>query len=192
MSGPTLASVPAQALGAEEIMQAARGKPPAGSVEVLSLRTATSKHYRLPDGTMQAVISEAPVHFEAGDGSWADIDATLIPEFIPGRYATRSTAYDLSVGREAVQQAPAQIGRDGWRVGIDLVSATEGEAFVLGRTACFPGVLDGVDLVYEAQGDGLKETLVLDSSDAESLFTFVLDTEGVSLEQDSLGGLDAP
>jgi hypothetical protein len=139
-SGPTLASVPAQALAAEEIMQAAPGEPPEGSVEVLSLRTATSKHYRLPDGTMQAVISEAPVHFEAEDGSWVDIDATFVPEFIPGRYATRSTAYDLSVGREAAQQAPAQIGRDGWRVGIDLVCATEGEAFVLGRTACFAGV----------------------------------------------------
>jgi len=50
-----------------------------------------------------------------------------------------------------------------------------------------PGVLDGVDLVYEAHGDGLKETLVLDSPDAGSLFTFFLDTDGVSLEQDPLG-----
>lgn len=180
--------MPSAAYAAQDAVETIPGEPPAGAVELPEKRTATTKHYRLTDGTMQAVISEAPVHYRASDGTWEDIDPTLVPATVPGHYQTRSTAYGLSVGRETVSDAPVTLSRDGWSVGIDLVGASEGNALAVGRTARYPQVIDGVDLVYETGDDGLKETIVLASADVGSSFGFEMKTEGASLKRDFVGG----
>lgn len=42
--------------------------------EVVELRTATSKHYRLGQNLYQAEISAAPTHYQDADGHWQEID----------------------------------------------------------------------------------------------------------------------
>ena len=45
--------------------------------EVESLRDVREKHYRLSDGSYAAVYYDEPVHFEAADGSFHQIDNTI-------------------------------------------------------------------------------------------------------------------
>ena len=45
--------------------------------EITSLRGENIKHFRLPDGTYQAVIYGGPVHRLNASGVWEDIDNTL-------------------------------------------------------------------------------------------------------------------
>jgi hypothetical protein len=42
--------------------------------EVVGLRTATAKHYRLGPNLYQARISAAPIHYKDADGNWQEID----------------------------------------------------------------------------------------------------------------------
>ena len=44
--------------------------------EIVTRRTETAKHFRMPDGTVLAADYPLPVHYEQ-DGHWVDIDNTL-------------------------------------------------------------------------------------------------------------------
>lgn len=46
--------------------------------EDISLRTATSKHFKLSDGTMQALVGAGPVHYSE-NGKWKTILANILP-----------------------------------------------------------------------------------------------------------------
>ena len=65
-----------------------------GSVsEVESLREENVKHFRLPDGTYEAVVYSQPVHRKDKEGVWRDIDNTIELKTYAkaSKYATRDS-----------------------------------------------------------------------------------------------------
>jgi RHS repeat-associated protein len=46
--------------------------------EVIEKRDKYTKHFMMEDGTFQAVLYESAVHYQKGDGYWAEVDNTLI------------------------------------------------------------------------------------------------------------------
>ena len=52
-------------------------EPLANTVERVDLRSAATRHYRKPDGTMVAVTSAVSTHFRTGGGAWQPIEPTL-------------------------------------------------------------------------------------------------------------------
>ena len=164
------------------------GGVPPGAVEVVSSRTGTAKHYRLPDGRMLALVSSAPVHYQDAGGAWREIDTSLVPDVVTGRLQAASSASPASFGRERSGSSPAEVGIGGRTIGIDLLGAAERSPVPVGPRAHFTGVLAGTDLVYEATADGIKESLVLRSPAAPATFAFAVRTDGLSLAGDAREG----
>ncbi|HEX9712500.1 MAG TPA: DNRLRE domain-containing protein [Actinomycetota bacterium] len=151
-------------------------EPPDEAVreEIVALRTETAKFFREPDGTHQAEIFPAPIHFLASDGRWEDIDPTLVASSDPG-YAWRNAA-----GAVAYEFAPSVRSGDTVRVVADgehLQFGPVGDlspqpAVVAGNQVTYPGILPGVDLRYTVQLGGLKEEFVLHQVPAVPGFAF--------------------
>ena len=65
-----------------------------GIFEIESLREENVKHFRLEDGSYQAIIYLNPVHRKNAEGDWADIDNTLFMQTIDS-----VKSYTVSDGR---------------------------------------------------------------------------------------------
>ena len=148
--------------------------PAPGERELPELRTRTSATYALPDGSYRAVISTGSLHYRDGSGTWQPIDDTLVAAGTAG-VAAKNRANRFSA------EFPTDIATGEVRVGVDgawaafapegLASAT---AQVIGNAVRYADVQPGVDLLYEAGHDAVKESFILDGPDAASAFSFRL------------------
>ncbi len=146
-----------------------------------SRRTENSKHFLLSDGTYRADISAGAVHYEDAVGEWQDIDTTLMPGYEPGEYRTRGAASELVVAGQAANKRPVRLTRNGWSLELDMLGVSENAKLVVGNQARYLSVANDTDLLYEATGDGLKETLILKSPDAPRRFEFFMALDGLEL-----------
>jgi hypothetical protein len=153
-----------------------------------SLRSETATHYRLSDGTMKAVIQQAPVRFRDGSGAWRAIDTNLAPADASGGVASISTKATVRIGSQRSGLAPVSVSGDGYTVGIDYLGAAENAKLVVGDSATYLGVAHDTDLTYQALGDEVKETLFLKSADAPTSYRFALDAHGLELRRDFATG----
>src|SRR5262249_5118085 len=71
-------------------------------VELTGERTATSRTYRLPDGSRRVEVFTAPVNYRNRRGRWAPVDNRLVRSSRPG-YAAQNAAggYRLLVPADA-------------------------------------------------------------------------------------------
>ncbi|NLK40267.1 MAG: hypothetical protein GX303_08535 [Clostridiales bacterium] len=72
-------------------------------IEVVSLREENTKHFRLQDGTYQAVVYSEPVHRKDTKGEWRDIDNRLA--------VTNTNTYSTSDNRINFAQSPTSDGK---------------------------------------------------------------------------------
>jgi hypothetical protein len=139
------------------------------SRELVSERTARSRTYRNANGSLVAQIFAAPIHYRDGRGRWRLIRNALRRD---GAKITNSAGpYRLALPgdlRDAVQVREGQAA-----LSFELADG-EGGARVAGNRARYDGVLPGVDALYEAGSDSLKETLILERPDAPSVLRFEL------------------
>jgi RHS repeat-associated protein len=160
--------------------QASPGERPSAadspSEEVLSLRTRTSRTYRLPDGSHRAVISAGSVNFRDASGKWVPIDDSLVASSRPGyAYENRANRYTVLLPAD-LASAPVRVEHGHAWVSIALLGA-KGVARVSGQTARYADVLPGVTLAYTALADQVKETLTLASpAAAAGPFAFRVET----------------
>jgi len=155
--------------------------------ELVKERTTYATTYELSNGQRRVVFSQVPVHFQDEAGDWQTIDPTL--EAIgDGVFATTAAPVEVEIAPQAENRAPLQLTAGQYEVSLDLLGAEESELTVGDLRASFPGVATATDLRYEPTGDGLKETLVLRSTDAPNSFTFRLTHTGLELRHDEVDG----
>jgi hypothetical protein len=96
--------------------------------EIIELRDAYSKHFANPDGSVTAIVSSSPVHFQDNSSNWHpfiqsginDIAETFTEYYSTGHVAYNGTQYGkedmglIKVEREAVLFPPAFTERVGW------------------------------------------------------------------------------
>ncbi|MEA5074928.1 MAG: DNRLRE domain-containing protein, partial [Coriobacteriia bacterium] len=157
---------------------------PPGAVEDISRRSEHAKHYRLPDGSITAVISEEPVHHRDDTGAWIDIDTTMVLDRTTGRARTASTPVAVSFGPQQPGGSPARVEAAGHVVGIDLLGASEGATLMDGSSVRYARVALGTDLVYETFAGGVKETLELSTPLAPDTFRFFVDSGDLDFRRD--------
>ncbi|MEU4653905.1 LamG domain-containing protein [Streptomyces sp. NPDC023723] len=157
---------PAQAAEATESQSSASaravetGKP----VEVTSERTAYTTTVANPDGTFTLTQSTTPQRVQDDDGSWQDVDATLVrrPD---GTVGPKAAVIDLSFSGGGNGSDLIRIGNErgmlrlGWP---DRLPAPTLE----GATAVYSDVFEGVDLELTATAEGYREILVVKSARA--------------------------
>ncbi|MBM3146338.1 MAG: DNRLRE domain-containing protein, partial [Actinobacteria bacterium] len=154
---------------------------------LLHQRDAYSTTYLLSNGAKRVVFSQSPVHYQDAEGDWRTIDASFVAEE-DGTYVTKAAAVEVVVGAQTEKRAPVSVRRGEYEVSLDLVMASERQPTVADTKATFSDVAEQTDVVYEATGDGLKETLILASAGAPSSFTFRVVHEGLDLRRDDVDG----
>jgi RHS repeat-associated protein len=142
---------------------------------VMSLWNATSRTYAEPDGSFQAQIFPEPVNYEDPSGSWAPIVNTLVASAAPGS-AARNQAGPYALELPArLGSTPVRIQTEGSWLSFSLLGANA-TGSVSGTSDTFSGAMPGVDIIYTALNDGVKEVTRLQNADAPSSFTYTLAT----------------
>ncbi len=156
-------------------------------VEITARRTETTKHFLMPDGSCVAWLYAAPVHYKAADGTWRDIDDTLVSAG-PGVMRNAGAQTQVEIANAAAASNLVRIARDGWSVGMGMVGGRIGAQKDKGDTATFSDVATATDLRYETIRGDLKETLVLKSPAAPASFSFRMNPTGLELRACPGGG----
>lgn len=181
--------------------------PPAQAIppipqEVITSRTAYSRVFDNGDGTFKFESYAEPIHYEdEATGRFEPIDSNLVPETNPARkgWRNRANQFDVSL--------PAELG-DEW-VSIEssagsvacrpasmlpllaTADSVDGAADTIKRNTVSykDGFGPGVTLEYASLATGLKETIILDKYRGRNVFTFDLDTGGLTPSMTEGGGI---
>ncbi|MQL61515.1 DNRLRE domain-containing protein [Streptomyces vinaceus] len=186
--------------GADAEEQGHTGYTPGLSVEDTGERNATSKEFRNPDGTRTTRVYTEQVHYRDSDGSWRDIDTSLVPadearaEGALGggdRLAPAADDTGLTLATRGDDPALAILEVDGGRheVGFGLSEANPTTADVRADAAHYVEVRPHSDIVLEAAHGAVKETIVLNSANAPREWTFPLSLEGLTPSLDQHGAV---
>ncbi|WP_330186416.1 LamG-like jellyroll fold domain-containing protein [Dactylosporangium sp. AC04546] len=159
---------------------------PERSKRIVSAATETSDIYVNPDGSYTRKVYQQPVNFRAKGGEWTPIDSTLVRGG-DGRYRQKANAVSTDLAARADDPRLAELlVDDAHGLSYALAGARGADAQVDGDTVVYPGVLPGVDLMFETRASGTKESIVLHSADAPTSYLFPLRLRGLApvLESD--------
>ncbi|MFB7946708.1 LamG-like jellyroll fold domain-containing protein [Kitasatospora phosalacinea] len=161
--------------------------PAAGGVEIPSARTASTSVYQNDDGSRTTRFYPRPVHFRQADGSWADIDTAVVQKR-SGRWQEKANADSPDFAANAADPALVSWSLDAdHKVSYGIQGASPVAASVSGSTVTYAGLAGPADVQYDAEADGVKETLVLHDASAATTWTFPLTTTGLTAEIDASG-----
>ena len=169
--------------------------------EVEEYRTDNTKHFRMSDGTFKAVSYNAPVHVKTADGSYSEIDNSLVEDggdFVPenglmdiriskntasGQMVKIKGEYSLSWGFEGIEKAK----RNGKNINKKALKLSGDEKYTTIQNATdeirFSDVFSGVDLQYILSSDSVKENLVLKNKSAVNTFVQNFDVGKLTAKQ---------
>lgn len=176
------------ATAAARVAAAESGEP----VEVEAARTDRNTYFVNPDGTQTAELSTVPVRVRADDGSWLDVDTTLVAQ-PDGTVATTATPTEVVLSGGGADTPLVRIAEDGEWMSLGWPQALP-EPVLDGATATYAEVLPGVDLVVEADLSGFSQFLVVKTPEAAANpelaeIDFPLETSPGLEATDDAGGL---
>ena len=161
-----------------------------GELTVVS-RSETVTTYARADGATVERISDRPVNAQLADGSWAEIDTSL--ERTEDGWEVLSHPLRPSFKGRADREDAVTIERDGHEVSFALVGAKAGRTespfwwWDAWDQLAYRGVGDGMDLEYEVERGGVKETVVLAAAPArgKNSWTWRLDVGSLTPRLDA-------
>jgi hypothetical protein len=132
--------------------------------------TATATTVANPDGSYTTTLLPTPVKYGSGDGLLREIDTSLTrgPSDLSADLGSLTVSMPLNGADEVSLSLPS--GNVGWR----LENAASSNAAVSSNELLYPRVAPHTDLAYHVIRNGIKETLILRSSNAPADFTFDL------------------
>lgn len=197
-----LALATTQLTAVDEAVSQAETDPPAPQLEflpgggigqgeeVVSARTEFSQTYGTDmPGVYRTVQSAAPMNYQDESGDWQQIDTTLAIA-ASDQLAPAATANAITIADSASAPEIATVETNGGgSIGFGLSGAADVSAVVDDATVTFDDAAPETTLEITALASGVKEAIVLDSTDAPTHFDFPLQLEGVVPELDADGGI---
>ena len=172
--------------------------------EEVSLREENVKHFRMSDGTVQAVQYAEPVHYEQ-DGVWLDYDNSLDEvdadeEENAGKLlkskdlVNRSADYSVRLSKKTNGKKFVRLEKDGYKLSWYYLDADKRSAEVIEQAddgnlttlenvisrVVYADVFKATDLEYILHADGIKENLLLQSEKAPTTFTAEYKVNGLT------------
>ncbi len=164
------------AAGAASASVSAPGDGLPVGAEIASLRTASSKTFVGPHGTLQAHIYPVAVNYKDANGDWQPIDDTLVPGTDGALAGYINGANRLHVELPKVLgTAPVHVSDGPQWLRFSLDGGT-GLGSTSGSTETFANALPGVDLTYSMTNTALKENLILAGPTSPQSFSYTVST----------------
>ncbi|GAA1250393.1 hypothetical protein GCM10009633_23910 [Janibacter melonis] len=132
-------------------------------VELVDLREESAQFFVNPDGSKTAEIAAAPERVRQQDGSWADVDLTLVTRS-DGSVGPKVSAGDVSFS--AGGTAPVvRVGAENVALSVSM-PVTLPTPVLDGPVATYSEVYPGVDLRMTAVGSSFRQELVVKDREA--------------------------
>ena len=160
--------------------------------EVPELRDATSKHFRLSDGSYAAVEYGTQIHFQGEDNSWEEIDNTLTYTNVEGMYMSENGTEERGFADTLYLGQPVFVTQqDGYQVEMSLIQQEEAaEEMPVGENApeSEENVDDEtVDSALEEESDAIwNEEADMPDEDAVPDEFVAEDEEGIIVVEDTI------
>lgn len=179
--------------------------------EIKSRRGPAEKHFHMADGTDIAVAYERPVHYQAEDGSFREIDSRLsLSQGAERRYKNAAGPMRLSLAEDGGAERLASISHGGYTVALTPQGRGRGkgrlrqkgrawpqdsfEARVLPRreqsAVDYEEAFPEADLEYLATESLLKENIIVKRPGGSYVYDFLLETDGLSPVSLESGGIE--
>ncbi len=154
----------------EEAEPEVTGFDPDTSVELVEERDEHSRTFENEDGTLSTDFSLEPLHFEEEDGSWEEIDPSLVPEnSLTWTNSADSREVDFAASADADALAHMELDEE-HSLSFSLEGAQRAQGEVSEDepdTIVYPEALPGVDIELTSLiGGAVKETIWLQEAPA--------------------------
>ncbi|MFD7290896.1 LamG-like jellyroll fold domain-containing protein [Streptomyces sp. NPDC059863] len=186
--------------------EAVTGFDRATSKEIVSERAAHSRTYANADGTETTELSTTPLHYRDGAGAWRPVDPALVASDGGWAGAAGSVGVRLADRADADRLAAVTFpSGESFAYGLDGAAAAKGAATpengdedgngngngnedgAADSRVSYREVLPETDLWLDSRAGGVKETLVLRSTDAPTTFDFPLALTGLTAKPGTAG-----
>ena len=165
--------------------------------ELIGERTANSKTYLMSDGSYEASVYAADVHYVSQAGAYEDIDNRIIPyqkSIDNNSYAYKNSANRFTVRFGGQSAYPVRIEYESYSLSLrpSGMRAAEGTLFgdykyrsaVRGMAApkssiVYEEVYPNVDILYEVRDNGFKEFIIIKDEIGSNEFYFDIAFDGV-------------
>lgn len=181
-------------------------------IELTSLREENVKHFKLPDGTMQAVVFPTAVHEKDSEGIWQPIDSSISLKTVRGAevYSTKDGV--LSFASSITNNTPlVTISENGYVISVSLDNPVDGtlahsndnakkanvssaestkvtewqsvkeavSSATSKSTIRYESVYPYTDIEYIISKNTVKENIIIESADSESIYKFKYQVTGL-------------
>ena len=184
-------------VGALDSCKEAAGNKITRVEELIGERTANSKTYLMSDGSYEASVYAADVHYVSQAGAYEDIDNSIIPyqkSIDNNSYAYKNSANRFTVRFGGQSAYPVRIEYESYSLSLrpSGMRAAEGTLFgdykyrsaVRGMAApkssiVYEEVYPNVDILYEVRDNGFKEFIIIKDETGSNEFYFDIAFDGV-------------
>lgn len=158
--------------------------------EIVSKRTPGTKTFAT--GTPGKYLTKAwsgPVHYRDSQGRLQDIKAGIV-DLAPGRVGANRVLLPANLAVNGADPTLVKVtAAPGKTAAFGLSGARNVKGVYAGSTMRYRGILPGVTLQVDVLAGGLKETIVVESRDAQRTFLFPLTLHGMRAEVDHYGNV---
>ncbi|MCX2928396.1 LamG-like jellyroll fold domain-containing protein [Streptomyces sp. NEAU-W12] len=180
----------------------AKGYDPDTSRELPGERGRQQRTFRNEDGTLTTRFYDEPINFRLQDGSWQEIDTTLVPRLKggglnraagtgePAGWTVTSAETVSSFGTHAddEQLVSMDLG-DGTTVAFGIQDAVHSAGETDGSTITYRNVRSSADVSFVAGNNSVKELLILHDRTAPTEWVFPLALTGLTAGIDDSGAV---
>jgi RHS repeat-associated protein len=153
----------------------AKATPPPPPDELVQYRTASSRTFDNHDGTYTTAAYSGPIQYRDDEGNFQAISSALVASGETGyAYENEANRFRALFRQQTGADFLALESWGGRRFRLRLQDAAQSTAQTRPRGLNYPGVFPGVDLRYELQPDGVKETLLLANAQVPTSYRFLL------------------
>ncbi len=141
-------------------------------IELESKRTAASKTFRLPNGSLETRLYETPINYLDTEGNWASIEEGFKPS-AEAALTNGANGFDVALP-ERLGEGPVRLSVDGEWVAYELQGPATEAVRAEANTATYETADPGVTFELTSLPVGLKENIVLAGPSDPSTFSFEL------------------
>lgn len=168
--------------------------------ELTGERTEFSKEFLLDNGSKMIAVYDQPVHFKNDKKEWVDLDNSIVSDGAE-KYTNKTGQINVSLSKTASKNDMVGLASDNTSISWGYEGADNGQIKTVANEerkvgnekytnlsnvnseATYSDVFKNVDLQYFVTSTGVKENIILKSSDVQTEFDITYSVKNVTAKQ---------